>query len=89
MEKRSQVEPMTFQVPVERSQLHCQGLSDDRPWERSWGALVTTELWVTFGEQGQILGSYMCDMYPAILQGPTCRNDQCEKVINRSATWIE
>ena len=28
-----------------------------------------TELWETRGEQGHILGSYMCDMCPAILQG--------------------
>ena len=57
---------MTLQVPVGRSQLHCQGLSDERPWERSWDAL-TTELWVTCGELGHILASYTCDMYPATL----------------------
>ena len=27
---------------------------------------LTTELWETRGEQGHILGSYMCDMCPAI-----------------------
>ena len=37
-----------------------------------------TELWETRGEQGHILGSYMCDMCPAILQGSTCRNDKCQ-----------
>ena len=37
--------------------------------------LLTTELWETRGEQGHILGSYMCDTCPAILQGSTCRND--------------
>ena len=30
---------------------------------------LTTELWETRGEQGHILGSYMGDMCPAILQG--------------------
>ena len=37
---------------------------------------LTTELWGTGGEQGHILGSYMCDMCPAILQGTTWRNDK-------------
>ena len=30
--------------------------------------VLTTELWETRGEQGHILGSYMCDKCPAILQ---------------------
>ena len=37
---------------------------------------LTTELWETRGEQGHILGSDVCDMCPAILQGSTCRNDK-------------
>ena len=44
---------------------------------------ITTELWETRGEQGHILGSYMCDMCPAILQGSTCRNDNVNK-----CNWI-
>ena len=39
---------------------------------------LTTELWETHCEQGYILGSHMCDMCPAIVQGSTCRNDKCE-----------
>ena len=47
------IKPMTFQIPV---------------WQLD---ALTTELWETRGEQGHILhvGSYMCDMCPAILQG--------------------
>ena len=39
---------------------------------------LSTELLETRGEQGHMLGSYMCDMCPATLQGSTCRNDKCE-----------
>ena len=49
------------------------------PWPSRYrlDALVTV-LWETRGEQGHILGSYMCDMCNAKLQGSTCRNDKCE-----------
>ena len=48
-----------------------------------------SNLWETRGEQGHMLGSYMCDMCPAILQGSTCRNDKCEQMINGLVTWIK
>ena len=54
------VEPITFQIPVRRSNHWAIG---DLWWARS----STTNV-----------GSYMCDMCPAILQGSTCRNDKCE-----------
>ena len=71
MEKRSQVEiPLgTQKKNLLRPQL------ESNPWpSRSRLDALTTELWETRGEQGHILGSYMCDMCPAILQGSTCQN---------------
>ena len=37
---------------------------------------LTTELWETRGEEDHILGSYMCDTCPAILQGLKCHYDE-------------
>ena len=41
---------------------------ESNPWPSRYRLdTLTTELWETRGEQGHILGSYMCDMCPAIL----------------------
>ena len=58
---------------------------ESNPWPSRYRLdALNTELWETRGEQGHILGSYMWDMCPAILQGSSCRNDKYELMMN----WI-
>ena len=52
---------------------------ESNPWPSRYQLdCLTTELWETRGEQGHIVGSYMCDVCHVILQASTCRNDKCK-----------